>query len=373
MGKQTTGIYQVANGSWEIDKWVDGVRLREFFRTYQEAEAWLTRRLEERRVEKVQGRKPTKTFNEAAGRYLHDFVHLPSIESSMHHLKAVMPFIGHLTLEQIHDGTLRPFVAARQADGRSHKTINLSLAVVRRVLNLSARSWRDEQTGLPWLASPPLITMLPLLGHQREPRPISWEEQGRLMKALPDHLQQMALFALNTGVRDDVICTLRWEWEIPVTELGISVFEVPRAFVKGKRQSRVVICNTVAQQVVESARNKHPTHVFVMSGHGHELGPIQTMNNTAWQRARKEAKLGDLHVHDLRHTAGMRLREAGALQNTISDVLWHTNGSITAHYSISQIKELHDALEQITAPSGGWNKTLQTLRMERDQRQARST
>jgi integrase len=37
---------------------------------------------------------------------------------------------------------------------------------------------------------------------------------------------------------------------------------------------------------------------------------IETMNNTAWQTARRVAKLGDLHVHDLRHTVGMRLREA---------------------------------------------------------------
>lgn len=35
------------------------------------------------------------------------------------------------------------------------------------------------------------------------------------------------------------------------------------------------------------------------------------MNNTAWQRARELAGLGDLHVHDLRHTVGMRLRKAG--------------------------------------------------------------
>jgi integrase len=39
--------------------------------------------------------------------------------------------------------------------------------------------------------------------------------------------------------------------------------------------------------------------------------PIETMNNTGWQRARREAGLGDHHVHDLRHTTGMRLRETG--------------------------------------------------------------
>ena len=51
------------------------------------------------------------------------------------------------------------------------------------------------------------------------------------MPLLPTHLARMALFALNTGARDGVICNLRWEWEIFIPELGISVFDVPRRYV----------------------------------------------------------------------------------------------------------------------------------------------
>jgi integrase len=29
---------------------------------------------------------------------------------------------------------------------------------------------------------------------------------------------------------------------------------------------------------------------------------VESMNNTAWHNARSKAGLGDLHVHDLRHT-----------------------------------------------------------------------
>jgi hypothetical protein len=64
---------------------------------------------------------------------------------------------------------------------------------------------------------------------------MSWHEQKRLLPALPAHLARMALFVLNTGVRDDVVCSLQWEWEIKVPQLGISVFEVPQAHVKGRK------------------------------------------------------------------------------------------------------------------------------------------
>ena len=96
--------------------------------------------------------------------------------------------------------------------------------------------------------------------------------------------------------------------------------------------------------------------------------PIQTMNHTAWQNARKKAGMPDLHVHDHRHTAGMRLREASLPEPTIRDVLWPVSSSITRHYTVAQIVELHGALEKIKNDSGRWNKSLATLRQEHEDR-----
>lgn len=185
----------------------------------------------------------------------------------------------------------------------------------------------------------------------------------------------MSLFVLNTGARDDVACSLRWEWEIKVPELGVSVFEVPRRHVKGRKLSRVLVCNSVAQSVVESARGQHDEFVFVWRRERVKnfddapvmpYAPIQKMNNTAWQNARGKAGLGDLHVHDLRHTVGMRLREAGVAESTVADLLWHRTATMTQHYSMAQLVELHTALEKIRDDSGRWNKSLATLRREQE-------
>jgi integrase len=51
----------------------------------------------------------------------------------------------------------------------------------------------------------------------REPYPLSWEEQEQLFAELPEHLREMALFAVNTGCRDQEICQLRWIWQINVS------------------------------------------------------------------------------------------------------------------------------------------------------------
>jgi hypothetical protein len=181
------------------------------------------------------------------------------------------------------------------------------------------------------------------------------------------------LFDLNTGVRDDVVCNLQWSWEIPVRQLGISVFVVPAAHVKGvvgKKTDMVLVCNSVAQSIVERQRGKHATHVFTYRRERVKnkdrppvmpYRPIQTMNNTAWQNAREKAGLGDLHVHDLRHTVGLRLREAGISDRTQDAILWHSCKTMTAHYSMAQLVEVFEALEKIKDEANRWNISLTSL------------
>lgn len=375
MGQKTRGIYPGENGTWQVDKWWRGTRFRERgLESFEEAEGWLIRQLGNKRAVVIHGERAVRTFDNAAAHYLQTNQDKLSLATEAYLLINVMPYIGPLELHQVHDSTLAPFITARLAAGIAHKTINLALGVVRRILNLAATKWRDEN-GLTWLQQAPAITMLPLIGHQREPRPISWPEQRALLPKLPDHLARMSLFVLNTGVRDDVACSLRWEWEIKVPQLGVSVFEVPRRHVKGRRRVRIVVCNSVAQSVIEAVRGQHPEFVFVYrrervknldQAPAMAYKPIETMNNSGWQTGRKAAGLGDLHVHDLRHTVGMRLREAGIPEGTISDLLWHSTRSMTHHYSVAQIVELHGALEKIRADNGTWNKSLQTLRLEQE-------
>jgi len=177
----------------------------------------------------------------------------------------------------------------------------------------------------------------------------------------------MVLFDLNTGVRDEVVCGLKWEWEITVPELGVSVFDIPRESVKGRKRSRVLVCNTVAQSIIESVRGMHNEFVFVWTRGVKKIyvgGPTETMNNTAWQRARRAIGIPDLHIHDLRHTMGMRLREAEVREETIADILWHVRPGMTAHYSVAQVSELVDALNRITDERSRTNRSLAMIARE---------
>jgi integrase len=123
-------------------------------------------------------------------------------------LQSLDPFIGELPLSKLHDGTLQPYTTARRAAGIKSKSINNALSIARRILNLAARKWRDEH-GLTWLETPPLISMLST-HDARKPYPLSWEEQRVLFQELPAHLANMALLKVNTGMREQEVCHLRW-------------------------------------------------------------------------------------------------------------------------------------------------------------------
>jgi len=218
-------------------------------------------------------------------------------------------------------------------------TINHGLKLVRRVLNLAASEWFDEH-GMTWLHTAPKIKLLPDT-NKRQPYPINWGEQARLFDELPDYLEQMALFAVNTGCRDGEICNLRWEWEIEVKQLGTSVFIVPRERVKSGDE-RLVVLNRVARSVVEARRGIHPEFVFTYDGH-----PINRMLTSGWLRARRKAELPQVRVHDLKHTFGRRLRAAGVSFEDRQDLLGHRSGRITTHYSAAELSRLLEAANSV--------------------------
>ena len=324
---RTPGITVLADGRRFIDKIYLGVRigLRVGAITQEQAEERL--HIEIARVKCDLARKAhvRPTFTDCAARYLAQSRSKRSIDVIKWHVTLLQSYIGHLEPQRVHDQTLEPFVKARLAHGASATTINRSLEVVRTILNRAARSYRDAD-GRPWLeAVPPLITMLP--ESPRAPYPITWTEQDRLFRKLPVHLGRMALFAVNTGLRDSNVCGLQWMWEVAVPELGRSVFVIPPEAFKTKRP-HVVILNDVAWSIVEAQRSLHPIWVFPFRG-----GRINTMNNTGWQFARRDVGLPLVRVHDLRHSFASRLRAAGVSAEDREALLGHANHSMAGHYA----------------------------------------
>ena len=164
--------------------------------------------------------------------------------------------------------------------------------------------------------------------------------------ALPPHLAEMALFAVNTGCRDAEICNLQWDWEVKVPQLETFVFIVPGQFVKNGDE-RLVVLNDIACSVVNSRRGKNRTHVFAYKGE-----PVTRMLNSSWCRVREKVGLKQVRVHDLKHTFGRRLRAAGVSFEDRQDLLGHRSGRMTTHYSAAELTELIEAANSVCERNG---------------------
>ncbi len=379
--KTITGLYE-RNGTWHIDKVYRGQRLQESTGTVdrEEAEQYLIHRLEKLRQEKIYGVRRVRTWREAATRFLIEFKEQPSIRLSATYLEQLDAYIGDLPLSHVDDETLASYIRdkltpSRTAEGKvkpgvSNRTVNIALERVIRILNLCARKWRDEEKR-PWLDTIPMISKLEEKS-SRKPYPLSWDEQSILFAELPDHLQRMALYKVNTGSREQEVCKLRWEWEIAVPELGTSVFLIPAGFGGRHEKSgvkngeeRLVVLNSVAKSVIDGQRGLSREWVFPY-GQPDTYGnatPMHRMNDSAWKKARVRAAakwqqnhlapahpgFASIRIHDLKHTFGRRLRAAGVTEEDRKALLGHKNGSITSHYSAAELGQLIEAANKVSA------------------------
>lgn len=344
MGRRKSPGLQKRGRIWWIDKQIKGYgRVAESCGTCDlvEAERYLAHRLEAIRQAMVYGIRPTRTFQQAAIKYLNDNQHKKSLERYLAAFNRLIPHIGHMRLDRIHNDTLADYRQARRADGVTAGTIRKELSCLRRVLNLAARVWRHDN-GMSWLDAPPLIEME--RGPARKPYPLSWDEQDRLFRELPAHLQRIALFKVNTGCRKQEVLQLRWNWEVQVPELGTSVFILPSndQFQTKNSQERVVVLNSIARRIVDEQRGKHREFVFTYRGK-----PTKSILNSGWKLARARAGLAHVRVHDLRHPYGHRLRAAGVGFEDRQDLLGHKSERMTTHYSAPDLSRLIAAAESV--------------------------
>jgi integrase len=354
---------------WKIDK-----RVRKYGRIcestgtsdYDEAEAYLTRRLDQIRRAQQLGIRPKRQFREAATKYLNDHVRRRGISRDGTSLLNLDPYIGAMMLDEIHDGSLDKFRKEREAEGISIGTVDRDVGVAARVLEEAARKWRDARTNLTWLAEVPAIEYNRPY-NKRQPYPLDWQEQRLLFGELAAHLEVMALFDVNTGLRDEELCALEWAWEQRVPELDTptirrTVFVLPEGGPAKYGKARVVVLNDIAQSIIEGQRGLHDRYVFTWADHRGVRDRLLTLRNSGWIAARRRAttryktEIGReapkgfqrVRAHDLRHTFGRRLRAAGVSLEDRQDLLGHEARRITTHYSAVEIENLVSAANRIT-------------------------
>lgn len=344
---------------WWIDKIIrtrsgERVQVRESTKCRSLKDAIIVLELRQKEVEQrdvaLNLTPKERTFMEAAAEYLADLERRgKSTERAKRDIVRLLPEIGHLPLSHIHQRTLQPWIDAQK--GRlSSGSVKQVLKVISTVLNFSARVLRDGNT--PWLAITPPRLIAPDWG-ARQPRPITWEEQDRLLTELPPYLVAPVLFLVGTGARHLEAVMLSWDWHREV--LGApkwAIWWVPETVRKAssrqlmsERTGRYIIANAAVREVIAAQVGLDDTRVFVSP----KGGGFSAINNKGWRNAAQRAGL-NIRLHDLRHTFGLRAADAGLPLDVRRSLLGHRHSDITLHYSKPGVLRLLEEAEKIVRP-----------------------
>ena len=294
-------------------------------------------------------RRANKPFAEAALRYLKEFDGKHKRTQALR-LEAVVPYIGKTPLFLIDNEALKEYKEDRLKGRGAFKTpakagtVNSELGTVRAVMNKAFNEWR-------WVPGVPKIRNVK--GATKVAHPLTLQEKNRIFSNLKPFYKDVFEFMLNTGVRCSELRGLKWEHMTPVPNGFVFILLDTK-----NGQQRPVICNSVAQRVVNRQRDNGSEYVFCgqgsVTGKGYR-GRIANLHGP-WRAAWKAAGMpeGEFVMkgpHNLRHTFASWLDYCGVDRDDVSKLLGHHNADITRHYSGNAFDRLIEAAERITDAS----------------------
>lgn len=241
--------------------------------------------------------------------------------------KLLLEYFGDVPLKEITSDVLQGFVDQGREQGLAGGTILKRLSRIRTILIRAHSSWINPKTHRPYI---PYVPHFPEGVTKAKPRKKELtEDEERQVFALCDDkretteraqtwwlFKQFLMWQIDTGMRKG-------------ETLGKTMADVQGDSVilydgeTKNEDGREVPLTTRLQQLVSVLDSMGITGKLFA---GLNKGKIQEM----WNVVRDELELGDITIHDLRHTRGQRLADAGVPIEVIADLLGHRDISITA-------------------------------------------
>ena len=276
-------------------------------------------------------KKPKRTWDEAALRWLKEKAHKKSYRDDVSRIRW---FTGHLrgrTLDQVSRDLIDRLVS-RQLSRRSDRTKDLYVALIRAIFRKAMREWE-------WIDAMPAFRTYAKAVRPRV-RFLTTEQAEAVLERLPAHQREVVLFALATGLRQRNILDLTWDR----VDLARRIATIEEADTKNGEALGVPL-NDVAVAVLERQKGRHRTHVFTYRGR-----PLRTANTRAWRSALKACGIKDFRWHDLRHTWATWLRQNDVPTWVLRELGGWKSESMVRRYAHMSVKHLQPYADQLIFP-----------------------
>jgi len=260
---------------------LNGQRIRRTTRTKNKKQAELfEKRLREETWDLQQS--CNLIWQDAVTRWLDENEHKRAIDKDRIILSWLRDYLNDIQLTAINRSLLETIRKAK-ADETSPATANRYMALVRAILNTAKDDWE-------WIHKAPKVPMYPI-----EPTDYQWlarDEFDALLKELPKHTQQLARFAVATGLRRTNITHLQWRQ----VDMKRGHLHITAAASKSKKAISVPL-NADAMAILSEQKGLSKVWVFPYQGK-----PVYQVSTKAWRKAVTDIGRPGFRFHDLRHT-----------------------------------------------------------------------
>lgn len=244
--------------------------------------------------------------------------------SAAKHLAEIVSHVGQATpYRSVTIRTVSDFAMAQRAQV-SASTTNRALAVWRRMHNFASDVREYPVSKINWK----LVLQTEPAGRTRT---LTQEETVALLKALPEHIREIALFGLMTGIRRSEIVNLTWD-RVDLTAQTV------RVYLKHKKERvlhTVDLSPTAMRVLVRRAQHGKVGKVFDATNFQH-----------LWLKTVRALNLHDLRFHDLRHTFATLVARKASL-SVVSKLLGHSNILTTQRYAHVQREDLRRGVQSL--------------------------
>ena len=276
-------------------------------------------------------RKPKRTWDEAALRWLKEKAHKKSYRDDVSRIRWFTRHLRGKTLDQVSRDMIDRIVS-RQLARRSDRTKDLYVALIRAIFRKAMREWE-------WLDQIPSFKTYARGGKVRV-RYLTHDQAKALLERLPAHQREVVRFGLATGLRQGNILGLTWD-RVDMTR---RIATIGHGDTKNGEAIGIPL-NDIALGVLERQQGKHRTHVFTFRGR-----PLRNANTRTWRAALKACGIRDFRWHDLRHTWATWLRQNDVPTWVLQELGGWKSETMVRRYAHMSVKHLEPFAHKLTFP-----------------------
>jgi integrase len=226
-----------------------------------------------------------------------------SCKDDVMNTKVLLELYKEKTFAQISPLLIEKFKVERKHSMTRYKRQRTPASVDRELATLSKIFSLAIYNGI--LESNPCRRVKKLREDNERKRYLTFEEEERLMAALTGrraHLKPLVVLAIHTGMRKGELLSLKWS-NVDFQRGAIHVTHTKNG------RDRDVPMNSQARKVLLELQSKSEGEYVFENG---KTGTSLTTIKTGFRSACEDAEIYDFRFHDLRHTTGTRMADAGA-------------------------------------------------------------